>query len=164
MGIRGINWSSVTGDGWLWVIIARSRAIASETVTGECHWLIRRDNDRSMPSSSSVRTRKSPYRSSPKDEANEVRSPSRLAAIARLAIPPGHEPMPSAGISVPADGSADSPVSTMSRYTVPCITTSKSSAVSGSMTRSMPPPAPHVSGDSPRRYIPFCSSTTEIER
>ncbi len=79
-------------------------------------------------------------------------------------MPPGHEPMPSAGISVPADGSADSPVSTMSRYTVPCITTSKSSAVSGSMTRSMPPTAPRVCGDSQRRYIPFCSSMAEIER
>ena len=48
-----------------------------------------------MPSwSASVRQQNSPYTSSPKAAAREVRSPSRPAAVARLAMPPGEEPMP----------------------------------------------------------------------
>jgi len=111
--------------------------MASDTVTGECQLLICRDIDRSMPSPRSVRARKSPYRSSPKEVANDVRRPSRLAAMARLAMPPGQEPIPSAGISVPADGRAVRPVSTMSRNTVPCMTTSNS-LVGCCMSRSLP--------------------------
>jgi len=55
LGALLISWLSGIGDGWLWVIIDRSRCTARETVTGECHWLICRDSDRSMPSSCSVR-------------------------------------------------------------------------------------------------------------
>lgn len=105
--------------------IARSRSIDIETVTGECQWPIRRECDRSTFSwSASVRQQKSAYTSSPKTAARPLRSPSRLAAIAKFATPPGHEPIPSAKISVPVVGADSSPVSTMSRNTVPCTNTS----------------------------------------
>jgi len=66
-----------------------------------------------------VDQQKSPYTSSPNAAARDVRTPRRLAAIARLAMPPGHDPMPSAWISVPLMGSELIPVKTTSRKTVP---------------------------------------------
>src|SRR5690349_5080341 len=57
--------------------------------------------------------------SSPNAAASAVRSPSRLAAMARFATPPGHDPMPSTSCSVPRAGMSCSPVNTMSRKTVP---------------------------------------------
>ena len=58
-------------------------------------------------------------------DANPVRSPSRLAAMARLAMPPGQDPMPSAWISAPGMGWDGRPVSTMSKNVVPCMKTSR---------------------------------------
>ena len=43
----------------------------------------------------------------------------QLAAIARFAMPPGHDPMPVACTSVPRSGSEDKPVKTTSKNTVP---------------------------------------------
>ena len=105
--------------------MARSRSIDIDTVTGECQCPIRRECDRSTPSwSASVRQQKSAYTSSPKTEARPLRKPSRLAAMAKFATPPGHDPMPSAKISVPVFGADGRPVSTMSRNTVPWTNTS----------------------------------------
>lgn len=53
-------------------------------------------------------------------------SPEIDAPTARLAMPPGPEPMPSAHTSVPGSGSRPSPVKMMSRNTVPCRNTSNS--------------------------------------
>jgi hypothetical protein len=75
---------------------------------------------RSTPSCSvSVDQQKSPYTSSPNAAASDVLSPRRLAAIARLAMPPGHDPIPDACTSVPRRGSDGRPVKTTSKKTVP---------------------------------------------
>jgi hypothetical protein len=119
------------GGGCPWLTMPRSRWTAMETVTGECQPSKRRERLRSMCSNSAkVSQQKSPYASSPKAAAREVRSPSRRAATARLAIPPGHEPIPSAQISSPPSGSRSRPVKMMSRKTVPQTKTSMSGSPS----------------------------------
>jgi hypothetical protein len=73
-----------------------------------------------MPSPrSSVSQQYSPYLSSPKAAARQVRRPRRARAAAMFATPPGEEPMPFAQDSVPRTGAASRPVKMMSRKTVP---------------------------------------------
>ena len=89
-------------------------------MNGECQLGIRRDADRSTISwFASVSQQKSPYTSSPNAAATAVRSPSRDAATAMFATPPGQDPIPWALTSVPLAGGELNPVSTMSKKTVP---------------------------------------------
>src|SRR5699024_9479225 len=59
-------------------------------------------------------------------------SPSRAAAVARLAIPPGLEPMPLDQSSSPGRGRRSMPVKTMSKKTVPDNSTSSGGYSGGS--------------------------------
>src|SRR5882762_7181715 len=62
--------------------------------------------------------------------------------MARLAIPPGQDPIPGAHTSVPAAGSVDRPVKTMSRNTVPDMNTSTAG-----------PPAPRMSASGSHQTV-----------
>ncbi len=105
---------------WPCETMVRSPSYAMETVTGECQPATVRDSDRSTCSPrSSASQQYSPYMSSPKAAASEVRRPRRASAVAMLATPPGLEPMPRAQDSVPRTGAESRPVKMMSRKTVP---------------------------------------------
>ena len=140
-----------TGGGCMWVISARSRSTTMETVTGECQSENRREYVRSTPSCSvSVDQQKSPYTSSPKAAARDVCTPSRLAAMARLAMPPGHDPIPDAWSSVPRTGMDSRPVKTTSKNTVPCTNRSYCSSCC-SLIPALPPASDdRLSGQSAR--------------
>ncbi|BCB76085.1 hypothetical protein Pflav_024950 [Phytohabitans flavus] len=98
------------------MIMLRSRSYASDTVTGECQSSKRREAERSTFSSRErICQQNSPYASELIGELSPVRTPSRLAATARLAMPPGLEPMPCVHTSVPGAGSSGRPVKMMSR-------------------------------------------------
>ena len=148
-----------SGASWPCVIIVRSPSSDTDTVTGRVpaggSAATSTGRPAPAPRAPASRTRRSRRRRTPPPSA--VRRPSRRAATARLAMPPGHDPIPSAQTSVPGLGSSCSPVKTMSRKTVPCTKTSNCGS---------PPSRTAASGSNVSRAArqPSCDRSRRVRR